>query len=242
MSALAAQTRTELALSLRQGEQVLVSLGIPLLVLVFFSLVDVLPLPEGVDDPVDFLAPGVLALAVMSTAMVSLGIGTAFERQYGVLKRLGATPLGRPRLITAKILMVLAIEVVQFVLLIAIAVALGWRPSGGELVLAVPAVLLGTAAFGGLGLLMAGTLRGTLTLAVDNGLYLVLLLLGGMVVPLDRLPGPLQAIAELLPAAALSETLHGALGPADVPASAWAVLAVWALAMPGLAAALFRWE
>jgi ABC-2 type transport system permease protein len=242
MSALVTQTRTELMLSLRQGEQVLVSLGIPLLVLVFFSLVDVLPKPEGVDDAVDFLAPGVLALAVMSSAMVSLGIGTAFERQYKVLKRLGATPLGRPRLITAKITMVLAIIVVQTTVLVSVAFLLGWRPAGGEIPLAVPAVVLGTAAFAGLGLLMAGTLRGTLTLAVANGLYLVLLLLGGMVIPLERLPAAVRTVAELLPAAALDETLHGTLGGTATPTRAWIVLVVWAVAAPVAAAALFRWE
>jgi ABC-2 type transport system permease protein len=242
MSALVTQTRTELMLSLRQGEQVLVSLGIPLLVLVFFSLVDVLPKPEGVDDAVDFLAPGVLALAVMSSAMVSLGIGAAFERQYKVLKRLGATPLGRPRLITAKIAMVLAIIGVQTAVLVTVAFVLGWRPTGGEIPLAVPAVVLGTAAFAGLGLLMAGTLRGTLTLAVANGLYLLLLLLGGMVIPLERLPAAVRTVAELLPAAALAEALHGTLGAAPTPARAWIVLVVWAVAAPTAAAALFRWE
>ena len=174
------------------------SIGIPLLVLVFFSLVDVLPVPDGFDEPVDFLTPGVLALAVMSSAMVSLGIGTGFERQYGVLKRLGTTPLGRPRLIAAKITMVLCIEVVQAVVLIGAAVLLGWRPSGSDAVLAVPALVLGTAAFAGIGLLMAGTLRGTVTLALANGLYVVLLLLGGMIIPLDELPAPLQSVAELL--------------------------------------------
>jgi ABC-2 type transport system permease protein len=119
-----AQTRAELVLSLRQGEQLLVSLGIPVLVLVFFSLVDVLPLPSGFDEPVDYLAPGVMALAVMSIAMVSLGIGTGFERQYGVLKRLGATPLGRPRLVAAKVSMVLAIEILQAIVLVTVAVLL----------------------------------------------------------------------------------------------------------------------
>jgi ABC-2 type transport system permease protein len=242
VSALAVQARTELALSLRQGEQLLVSLVIPLLILVFFSLVDVLPLPEAVEEPVDFLTPGVLALAVMSSAMVSLGIGTAFERQYKVLKRLGATPLGRPRLIGAKILMILTLEVVQVTVLVSAAVVLGWRPAGEDVVLALPAVVLGTAAFAGLGLLMAGTLRGTLTLAVANGLYLVLLLLGGMVIPLDRLPDGLRMVAELLPAAALAETLGGALGGTTAGARAWVVLAGWAVAAPIAAAALFRWE
>jgi ABC-2 type transport system permease protein len=242
MTAWMAQTRTELTLGLRQGEQLLVSLGIPLLVLVFFSLVDVLPIPDGFDEPVDFLTPGVLALAVMSSAMVSLGIGTGFERQYGVLKRLGSTPLGRPRLIAAKVTTVLAVEVVQAVVLLTAAIALGWR-AGGDIALVVPAVVLGTAAFAGIGLLMAGTLRGTVTLALANGLYVVLLLLGGMIIPLDELPAPIRAVAELLPAAALAETLTAALTSGhDASAGAWAVLVVWGVAAPAVAAACFRWE
>ena len=128
MTAWMAQTRTELTLGLRQGEQLLVSLGIPLLVLVFFSLVDVLPIPDGFDEPVDFLTPGVLALAVMSSAMVSLGIGTGFERQYGVLKRLGASPLPRSGLLAGKVGALLTVEATQLVVLGAVGLALGWSP------------------------------------------------------------------------------------------------------------------
>ena len=242
MRAFRAQTRMELALSLRQGEQLLVSIAIPLMLLVFFSLVDVLPKPDGVDHAVDFLAPGILALAVMSTAMVSLGIGTGFERQYGVLKRLGSTPLGRPRLILAKITMVLLVELLQVVVLVPTALLLGWHPDG-TIALAVPAYLLGTAAFAGIGLLLAGTQRGTVTLAAANGLYLVLLLLGGMIIPLTKLPAAIRVIAELLPAAALSRAMAAAFR-AGAPAHAgqWAVLAVWAVAAPLAAAWLFRWE
>src|SRR5438093_8857799 len=149
--ALAAQTRAEVVMTLRRGESVLLTLGIPVMLLVFFSLVDVLP--TGRKHPVDFLAPGVLALAVMSTAMVGLGIATGFERQYGVLKRLGTTPLGRPALLTAKTLSIVVVEVVQVAVLVPIALGLGWRPSGNAgLVLA--AVLLATVAFAGVGLLM----------------------------------------------------------------------------------------
>jgi ABC-2 type transport system permease protein len=242
MKAFAAQTRMELSLSLRQGEQLLVSIGIPLLLLVFFSLVDVLPKPDGVDDPVTFLAPGVLALAVMSTAMVSLGIGTGFERQYKVLKRLGSTPLGRPRLVAAKIAMVLVIELLQVLVLVPTALALGWDPDG-RAVLVVPAYLLGTAAFAGIGLLMAGTLKGTVTLAAANGLYLVLLLLGGMIIPLTRLPAAIRFVAELLPAAPLARIMQAAF---DAHVSArphdWIVLIAWAVAAPIAAARLFRWE
>lgn len=236
----AAQARVELTLTARRGESVLLILGIPVLLLVFFSAVDVLPI--GTEDPVDFLAPGILALAVMSTAMVGLGIATGFERSYGVLKRLGSTPLGRPALLAAKTTAVAAVEVVQFVVLVAVAVALGWRPDG-NVVLAVAAVVLGTVAFAGIGLAMAGTLSGELNLAAANGLYLVLLLLGGMVIPLDELPGPLRAVARLLPSGALSDALHGAFSAGgDVPARSWLVLGAWAVAAPLVAARTFRWE
>ena len=194
---LAAQVRTELQLVARNGEQLLLTLGIPVLLLVFFSSVDVLPTarsPSG--DPVDFLAPGVLALAVMSTAMVSLGIGTGFERTYLVLKRLGATPLGRTRLIVAKIVGVLVVELVQFAVLVPVAVRArlaARRPAAG--CWPSPAVALGTIAFAGIGLTLAGRLRGEINLAAQNGLYLVLLLLGGMVIPFGELPGPLRAVA-----------------------------------------------
>ncbi|MCD9624584.1 ABC transporter permease [Rhabdothermincola salaria] len=242
MNALTAQTRTELTLSLRNGEQVLVSLAIPLLLLVFFSLVDVLPLPDGVDEAVAFLTPGVLALAVMSSAMVSLGIGTGFERQYGVLKRLGSTPLGRGRWVAAKIAMVLALLVLQVLALVVAALLLGWSP-GGTPPLAVPAIVLGAAAFGGIGLLMAGTLKGTVTLAAANGLYLVLLLLGGMVVPLTELPGPLAAFGGALPSGALSEVLQSCLRDgAPSAGSSWVVLGVWAVLAPAAAVRWFRWE
>jgi ABC-2 type transport system permease protein len=240
MRALAAQTRTELVLTMRRGESLLLIIGIPVLILVFFSTVDVLPKGDF-PDAISYLAPGVIALAVMSTGMVQLAIGTSFERQYGVLKRLGTTPLGRPRLLTAKTLSIVAVEVVQVVVLVAISLALGWDPSaqGGTLA----ALLLGTVAFAGLGLLMAGTLRGEVTLAAANGLYLVLLLLGGMIVPLSELPAALRIIAELLPAAALADALAQSLtAGGSVPARDWIVLTVWAIAAPLAAARFFRWE
>ncbi|MBA2283205.1 MAG: ABC transporter permease [Acidimicrobiia bacterium] len=242
MTAFAAQLRVELLLTARRGETLLLVLGIPLLLLVFFSSVDVLALPAGIDDPVDFLAPGVLALAVLSTGMVQTAIGTAFERQYGVLKRLGVTPLGRPRLLAAKITAILAVEVVQVAVLTVAALALGWDPSV-QAGAALAAVVLGTAAFGGLGLLIAGRLRGETTLAAANGLYLVLLLLGGMVFPLAELPGALRSIAELLPAAALADILQAAsTGGGTAADRSWWVLAAWAVAAPVAAALTFRWE
>ncbi len=243
MKAFLAQTRAELRLTLGQGESLLLTLGIPVLLLVFFSLVDVLP--TNTPAPVDFLAPGILALAVMSTAMVSLAIATGFQRQYRVLKRLGATPLGRPRLLAAKTAAIVAVEVVQVVVLVPVAVGLGWRPDATVATAAsvAGAVALATVAFAGIGLLMAGTLRAEVTLAAANGLYLVLLLLGGMIIPLGELPTAVRVVAEVLPAAALSDALHDGLASAGaVPGRAWAVLLAWAVVAPAAAAALFRFE
>lgn len=238
MKPLAAQLRLELTLLARNGESLLLTLGIPILLLVFFATVDVLPI-DG--EPITFLAPGVLALAVLSTSFVNLAIATGFEREYGVLKRLGATPLGRPRLLAAKTLAILVVEAVQISVLWVIALALGWDPS--IRVGFVAAVVLGTLACAGLALWLAGTLKALVTLAAANGLYLVLLLLSGMVIPLTELPGPIRAIARGLPSGALAEAIRGSLGPSGaVPGRAWAVLVVWAIVAPTAATRLFRWE
>lgn len=248
MKAFVGQLTAEVRLASRNSEQLLVSLIIPVLVLVFFSSVDVIGVPDGYDQRIDFIAPGVLALAIMSSAMVSLGIGTGFERHYGVLKRLGATPLGRGRWLGAKAASVAVTLVVQLIVLVGVAVTLGWRPDG-NFWLAVPALALGTSAFAGLGLLMAGTLRATVTLAAANGLYVVLLLLGNMVFPLDSLPAAVADTARLLPAAALTAAVTDAVGTgvtngtgSPLNSWSWVILGVWAVTLPALAARLFRWE
>lgn len=233
-----AQARAETLLALRQGESLLLTMGFPLMFLAFFSTVEVLDLPGR---NVDFLVPGILALAVLSTAMVSLAIATGFQRSYKVLKRLATTPLGRPALLAAKTTTVLVVEVIQTVAILGLALALGWK-GHVDLGLTLAAVLLGTSAFAGLGLLMAGTLRAEITLAAANGLYLVLLLLGGIVVPLSDLPGWMAEIARVLPAAPLADLMRAGLSGAAAPARDWWILGVWAVGSPALAAFFFRWE
>lgn len=232
-------------MTLRRGETLLLTVGIPVAFLVFFSTSHVVPTGPG--PAVAFFVPGILALAVMSTAMVSLGIATGFERGYGVLKRLGTTPLGRPRLVAAKIATILFVEVVQAAVLVPVGYALGWQPgavnAGAAAADALAASVLATVAFGGIGLLLAGVLRAEVNLAAANGLYLVLLLLGGMVVPLGKLPSALADLARALPAAALSDALHAALRSGNpVPAAAWVTLGAWAIGASTLAALTFRWE
>lgn len=240
MSRVFLQLRAELAILLRNGEQLLLTLIIPIILLTFFGSVDVLPTSD--DEPLNFLVPGVYAVAIMSTAMVSTGIATGFERSYLVLKRLGATPLRRHELVLAKALSVFVVQIIQALVLFPIGIALGWRPQGTTWPIAVAAVFLGTLAFAGIGLLLAGRLKAEINLAAQNGLYLLLLLLGGMIIPIDSLPDAIGSVAQYLPSTGLADLLRHSLngeGELLVPA---VTLGAWSLAMPPLAARLFRWS
>src|SRR5579883_2443564 len=235
-----AQTRVELLLTIRRGESVLITIIVPVVLLVFFASLNIVP--AGI-RPVDFLLPGMLALAVMATGMVSLGIATAYERYYGVLKRLGSSPLPRSGLIGAKLISVLALEVIQIILLVGVAVLLyGWRPAGSP-ALALLVMAIGTVTFAGLGLAMAGALRAEVTLAGANALYLLFLLLGGGILPLSHLPAGLAAFAQILPAAALTQALQASLtNGAAFPSFALTILVAWAIVILLVAIKTFRWE
>jgi ABC-2 type transport system permease protein len=239
---LLSQTSIELSMTLRQGERVLVTLLIPILLLIFFSALNVIPLTAG-ESTIDFLLPGVLALAIIAAGMVSLGIATAYERRYGVLKRLGSSPLPRSGLILAKVISVLVLELIQIILLSAVAaIFYGWRPAG-ELPLAILGVVLGTVTFAALGLAMAGTLRAEATLAGSNALYLIFVLIGGGILPLDHLPAPLASLAQLLPPAALTQVLHNTLSAGKAfPGGAFLTLAIWAVIILLVAIKSFKWE
>jgi ABC-2 type transport system permease protein len=230
----AAQAAMEARLMLRNGEQLLLALVLPVLLLVGLNSVDVPSLGEG--RRVDVLTPGVLALAVMSTSFTGQAIQTGFDRRYGVLRLLGTTPLGRTGLVSAKVLAVLAVQVLQVVVIGAVGLGLGWRPA-----LAV-VVVLGTAAFVALALLMAGTLRAEATLAGANLVWVLLLAGGGVVVPVDRMPGGLSHLATVLPSGALGEAMRGALIDARLAPGPCLVLLVWTAVAGVLTARSFRWD
>jgi ABC-2 type transport system permease protein len=239
-----AQASLELRTLLRNGEQLLLILIIPVLLLAAFSREPLVSYGPGVAR-IDFLVPGILALAIMSTAFTSLAIATGFERRYGVLKRLGSTPLRRSGLIAAKTLTVLVVELLQAAVIIVVGLALGWRPHPGVggVGWALLLIVAGTAAFSGLALLMAGTLRAEATLAAANLVYLVMLGLGGVVFPLTKFSDGAQQVLKLLPAGALSDGLrpiqhHGSW----LPARDLVVLAAWAVGGIAITARVFRWE
>lgn len=234
-----AQAGAEVRAMLRNGEQLLLTMIIPILLLVGFSQA---PLIDVGGSRIGFVTPGILSLAVMSTAFTGQAIATGFERRYGVLKRLGATPLSRAGLLLAKTAAVIAVELVQVVVIGAVALVLGWSPHGNP-VWVVLLILLGTAAFSGIGLLMAGTLRAEATLAGANLVYLVLLGLGGVVFPLTKFPAAVQPVLGLLPITALTDGMRSVLAAgAGFPGGPLLVLACWAAVSLGVASRTFRWE
>lgn len=237
----ATQTQYELLLTLRRGENVLVTLIVPVLLLIFFTSLNIVPTVNG--SAINFLLPGILALAIMAAGMVNLGIATAYERYYGVLKRLGSSPLPRSGLIIAKVISILILEVIQVILLVGIAIVLyGWHPVGSPLIVLLT-IALGTITFAGMGLAMAGALRAEMTLAGANALFLIFVLIGGGILPLDHLPAPLAAFAQILPAAALSQALQATMSSNVVlPTGPLIVLAVWAVLVLLIAIRTFKWE
>jgi len=240
---LAAVASHEFRQTLRNGEQLLLTLVIPIVLLVLFATVDVADLPG--DSRIDYLVPSILALAIMSTAFTSQAIGTAFERRYGVLKRLGATPLPRWALLSGKGSATAAVLLVQAAAIVAVGAALGWSPQlvASDLPAILALVVLGAAAFSGLAFLMAGTLRAEAVLGGANLVYLLFLVTGGVIFPLSAFPDRVAAVLEYLPLTALAEGLRVATtGAGGVPGQVWLVLVAWAVAGLAAAAAAFRWE
>ena len=243
MRALLAQTRAEVQMTIGRGETLLLTIGIPVLLLIFFSLTKVTSTPTS--SRVNFIAPGIIALCVLSTSLVALSIATGFERSFGVLRRLYVTPLGQRRLIGAKIAGVLVTEVIQVVVLAVVALLLHWHPRGavsGDVEVAA-VLLLGSAGCAGIGLFLAGRLRAEVNLAASNGLYLILLLLSGIVVPITSLPTFVQRVVVWLPSGAMAEGLHRVFGQGRGPSvTDWIALALWAVAAPFVAARTFRFD
>lgn len=233
---LRAQARQELVLLLRNGEQLLLTMLIPVTLLVGLTLLPLVDLPE---PRVQAVVPGVVALGVMSTAFTGQAIAVGFDRRYGALKRLGATALPRWGILGGKAAAVTVVVAIQAVLLGGIGLALGWRPDPAGLALGALVLVLGTLCFGALGLLLGGTLKAEVVLALANVIWFVLLGLGGVVLPLDRLPSGVETVARGLPSGALTEALRAAL-ELRVDLVSVLVLLVWGAVAAGVASRTFR--
>lgn len=236
----AAQGRWETVSMLRNGEQVLLAVVLPLLALIGLTFVDLLD-DEGMRR-IDLATPGVLALCVVSTAFTGQGIATGFDRRYGVLRYLSTTPLGRGGLVAGKAVAVLAVLVLQVLVIGVAALLLGWRPSPTGLVISVLLLVLGAACFTSLGLLVAGTVRPEATLAITNLLWVLLAGAGGLLLPTDRLPGWLDAVVDVLPSAALGNALRTALTSGALDVGPLLVLLAWTAVASAAAVRWFRWD
>ena len=240
---LRSQISMELRLLSRNGEQLLLTLVIPLVLLILGTrsnkVVDL-----GPGRTIDIITPGILAIAVLSTSFTSLAIATGFDRRYGVIKRLGASPLPRWGLLAGKVGAIAIIELVQLAILSGVALLLGWEPHGGltAVAQAVLLVVLGTAAFGSLGLLIAGVLRAEATLAVANLVYVLLLVGGGLIVPLSRYPDAASHALQILPSGALGQGLRDTFSGNGPGAFSLVVLIVWAVSCGLGVSRTFKWE
>lgn len=235
-----AQAAMESRLMLRNGEQLLLAVVIPVIVLI-----------GGVEGskhlglsfshrPVDVFAPGVLALAVMSTAFTSLAIATGFERRYGVIKRLGSSPLPRSGLLLGKVGALLLVEALQILVISLVALGLGWQPHP-SLLAALLTIVAGTAAFASLGLFVAGVLRAEATLAAANLIYLLLMAGGAVVLPSSAY-GAFGAITRVLPSGALGNALRQACWSGSFQWGSMLVLVAWTAVGTILTVRTFKWE
>ncbi|MBD2760288.1 ABC transporter permease [Yimella sp. cx-573] len=226
---------------LANGEQLLVSLVLPLLALVGLAMTSVPSL--GVGRRIDIVTPGVLALAVVSTAFTGQAIATGFDRRYGVLRYLGTTPLGRSGLLWGKAFGVLTVVALQTVVLGGVALAMGWRPHWSGLPLALALMLAGTWAWVALALLLAGALRAEGVLALANLVWVLVAGLGGLLLPSDRLPDVIGQVVHWLPSGALGDGLRSALGGSATDALLpLAVLIGWGAVATALTMRTFDWS
>lgn len=233
-----AQARFETETLLRNGEQLLVTLILPGLALVALARTTAPDLGDG--RRIDVVTAGVLALSVASTAFTGQAISTAFDRRYGVLRWLGSSPLGREGLLLGKSVAVLAMLCIQFIVLGALAAAMGWQPAPAGIVPALLSTVLGAASFVSIALLLAGAIRAEAVLAIANLLWVLFLGLG-LLLPTSTLPGAIQPLAQTLPSGALGDAMRSSLVDGHWPWAQWVLLLAWGLGASAVTSRLFRW-
>lgn len=231
-----AHARWELRLLLRNGEQLLLMFVVPVLLLFALGF-------SGLSTKsINAAVPTVLAVSIMATCFTSLAIGTGFERRSGALRYLGTTPLTRLDLITGKFLATAALTAMSAAVVIALGLALSWHPALNGALSALLVALLAAAAWVSWALVLAGALRAEAVLAIANGLFLLLIMFGGVAVATSHMPGAVGAVIDLLPSAALANGLRESLETGQFPALAIVVLAAWTVVGVVLARRSFRWE
>lgn len=237
--------RYETLTMLRNGEQLLLLVILPVIALIGLTRSEILDasLPPGVSR-IDYAVAGVLALSVISNAFSGQGIQTGFDRRYGVLRQLATTPLGRGGLLAGKLGAVLVVLALQYGVIGLAAYAMGWRPSITALFASVLFLIPGAVAFIGLGLLVAGTLRAEATLAFVNLMWVLLAAIGGTLAPATALPDWATPVVSVLPSSVLAEGLRHVMAQDSLTVLTGPVigLTLWAACAWTAALRWFRWN
>jgi len=239
-----AQAGFELRLLLRNGEQLLLTIAIPVALLLGVTYVAAVPLAAsaGASRLPEALG-SVLCVAVIASAFTALAISVGFDRRSGALLMLATTPLSRMSILGARALATLGVVAIQTALLVGIALAIGWRPTASAFTL-VPSIIAGTAVFAALGFALGGAVRAEATLAVANAIFLALVAIGGTTFPAASLPAPLSTVVSALPSAALGDLLRWATGFSAAPFVRVdaIVLLAWGIAGVLVARRTFSWR
>ena len=245
MSAMAGQLRAEFVLVLRDKGVVTFALFFPVLTIVFFGYLN---RGGSVGDVAyaSFLIAGGVGMVVSSAAFENLGVALARQRDDGILKRLGGTPLRPWMLVGAKVLTAAAIILVQALVMIAVNVFLFGARITGSPGWGLLALLAGILAFAAMGLALAGLSRSTdVASAAARALSLPMQFLCGTLFPLEGMPPVLRQIAEVLPLTYFVNAFRGAIlyggGPAEYGKD-WLVLLGCLVVALVVAVKTFRWE
>lgn len=239
-----AQGKYETLAMLKNGEQLMLNIALPLCALIGLNYTNFLDsyAAQFHTTRLGVAVPGVLALCVISTALSGQGIATGFDRRYGVLRFISTTPLGKTGLILGKALAVLAVILVQYILVISVAMVLGYTPNLSSLLFSIPTILLGAATFTALGLLIAGTVRAEATLVIVNMAWGILAIGGGTLIPTHHFPGILGTFVNVLPSGALGSALRGEYLNQDFLFLPHLIMMVWVVICGSLTAKYFKWS
>ena len=231
-----AHARWELKLLIRNGEQLLLTFVIPVVLLLALGLTHLST------QKINAAVPTVFAVSILATCFTSLAIGTGFERRSGALRYLGTTPLSRLDLILGKLIATATLTLMSLAVVAITGLFLDWRPSIAGIGIALIVVLLSAAVWVSWALVIAGHFRAEAVLAIANGLFLVMMIFGGIVIATSHMPNAVAHVVDLLPSAAMANGLRDALESGSVPALAISILVFWAIAGIWLAKKVFRWE
>lgn len=195
---------------------------------------------------IDFLLPGIVALAIMQMAVFSVAFVFVDYKEKGILKRLLATPMKPYQFVTANVVTRLLVAVIQATLLILVGVYLFHAHVLGSVWLLIPPVILGGIMFLGMGFTISGLAKTVDAVpAIANLIVFPMLFLGGTFFPIDNMPNWLQHIVKYLPLTYLSHSMRVVMiEAANFRAIAYdlAWMVVWAVILIFLAIFTFRFE